>query len=732
MKAIKKNLLLFAVVLLSLPAVAQYVVPKGTYVEGHGYGYGLYNERTGRWVLGANYHDMRTIGNYNGCTYYAAQDHETLLWGVIRSDNYRKLHVSCKYVNLEWQSNIFSGIPIIGAQKKNDWGLLGLESVEGDVILPFSYRSINLYPLGPWMSVTTWGGNTIEYQYDQMVKLYNDQMKAAKERQILEEKERQERLAREKKEKELASFTLYAKQYVTPKVNEWQQKGEFEKIADYQVRVTGPNREEKIRLWTKEAEDKFIQENAALDPLRGITLEVYDSENEVFSVRSPKFGQLLVPVPIAEGAAFKQNFGSVTLKNPVYFINEDKIALKSLSFYDSKQNKTYYYNNQMALNYKQYEIDVDLLDIDPVRIVSSTTMAPPPTHVAKPICEILSPANGSTYSTPTIQLRYHAKVAPNTSYSVSFTVAGKDVEPISSETQSGTNSKGAQLVEGTMAELPMPQEIGKSTVVGVQVIDAYGQYAEPKKIEIKYVGEKPKPTLHIFAVGISDYPAKDLSNLNYAAKDARDFVQTITTSDVSMYREVKSTLLLDKDATTANLRRELTQLASRVAQGDVVMLFFSGHGVKQDDERYFMTSNASAEEYYNGLEFGFIRRRMSDMYESKLCRVLVFMDACHSGAMLGAKGYTKDITLASPGIIGFYSSTASEQSAETDKLQNGVFTRVLLDGLKGGAVDKDGQVTIYQLDSYIKTQVSERTKGKQSPIVENKEGDAVLFHINKK
>lgn len=162
------------------------------------------------------------------------------------------------------------------------------------------------------------------------------------------------------------------------------------------------------------------------------------------------------------------------------------------------------------------------------------------------------------------------------------------------------------------------------------------------------------------------------------------------------------------------------------------MLFFSGHGVKQDDERYFMTSNASAEEYYNGLEFGFIRRRMSDMYESKLCRVLVFMDACHSGAMLGAKGYTKDITLASPGIIGFYSSTASEQSAETDKLQNGVFTRVLLDGLKGGAVDKDGQVTIYQLDSYIKTQVSERTKGKQSPIVENKEGDAVLFHINKK
>ena len=145
-----------------------------------------------------------------------------------------------------------------------------------------------------------------------------------------------------------------------------------------------------------------------------------------------------------------------------------------------------------------------------------------------------------------------------------------------------------------------------------------------------------------------------------------------------------------------------------------------------------MTVNASAEEYYNGLDFNFIRERMTDMAESKLCRVIVFMDACHSGAMFGAKGSVKDITFAAPGIIGFYSSTASEQSQETDKLQNGVFTRVLLNGLKGGAMDKDGQVTIHQLDSYVKQQVSAQTKGKQTPIVENATGDAVLFHIKKK
>ena len=64
-------------------------------------------------------------------------------------------------------------------------------------------------------------------------------------------------------------------------------------------------------------------------------------------------------------------------------------------------------------------------------------------------------------------------------------------------------------------------------------------------------------------------------------------------------------------------------------------------------------------------------------------------------------------------------------------MQNGVFTRVLLDGLKGGAKNKDGQVTIHQLDAYVKQHVAEETNGKQTPLIENATGDAVLFQIKK-
>lgn len=347
-----------------------------------------------------------------------------------------------------------------------------------------------------------------------------------------------------------------------------------------------------------------------------------------------------------------------------------------------------------------------------------------------PTCEILSPKTGSTYSGNTISLRYLVDIKQNIPYKVKFLVAGKEVVPIQSNSSDGSTSKGAVLA-GVEVELPMPQEMNREVAVSIQLVNSSGLMPEPKTIMLRYVGEMPKPTLHIFAVGISEYPASDLPNLNYAAKDAEDFVETITTSDLSMYRECLPTLIRNKEATTRNLRKELMQVKNRVSQEDVVMLFFSGHGMHQNKKSYFLTSDVSAEDYYNGLDFSFIRDCMTEMANNKKCRVIVFMDACHSGAMYNTKGTVQDITFASPGIIGFYSSTAGELSAEERSLQNGVFTRVLLDGLKGKAVDSEGQITIHTLETYVKQQVREQTHNRQTPIIENATGNAVLFYTKK-
>ena len=61
------------------------------------------------------------------------------------------------------------------------------------------------------------------------------------------------------------------------------------------------------------------------------------------------------------------------------------------------------------------------------------------------------------------------------------------------------------------------------------------------------------------------------------------------------------------------------------------------------------------------------------------------------GALYNTKSISRTLQFAQPGVIGFYSSTDSQQSNEAEKWQNGVFTRALLDGLAGEARDGQGQ-----------------------------------------
>ena len=122
----------------------------------------------------------------------------------------------------------------------------------------------------------------------------------------------------------------------------------------------------------------------------------------------------------------------------------------------------------------------------------------------RPTCKILSPADGSTYSSNTIRLRYTTNLRPN-NYIVSFYINGPKVEPISIGTE-----KGVKLEQGTEVELPMPQNIDEEAWIVVRIEDLNGTHADPQTINVKYVGEKKKPALRIFAVGISEYPAADL------------------------------------------------------------------------------------------------------------------------------------------------------------------------------------------------------------------------------
>lgn len=717
--------------------------------------YGLKDNITGKWVVSPNYPNICNIGSYQGEYYYGLMNYDRL-WGIITSKDFSKLKVNHQFDEIQQATVRQSGVPILLVRKGALWGVIELYTDECQCVFDFSYSD---YGLGGRLALKRFDNKYDVYSWTEVQSKFNSildkQKKAEEERLAMEaarrakqlEEERkakqleEERRQRQLKEAKLASFTEYAKKYVTPIINNWQKKDEFEKIADYQARVTGENRIKKIEELTKKAEELFIEEHKSLNLIKQMTLQMYDAENEVFSIKSDKFGQLLVPVPIEEGATFKKDFYAMVKSDAEYFIQNDKIALRSLVFTNPNTNQSYKYSNAASLNYSQYEINADSFNFESIQIpytssIQQTSSAPSYTSVVtisdpsnatsvKPTCKILSPQNGDQYSSEYVVIRYQVNVGQGLTYNLKVSVNGEDVEP----EYLSENSKGVKVAQGKEMSIKVPRKPGESCNIFMYAVDSKGTMGEPQRLRLNYVGNKPKPKLHLFAVGVSDYTSKDLAPLSYASKDAEDFINTIKNSNIDLYSEVSNTLLVNKNATRNNVLRDLKKLVSNVEQGDVVMLYFSGHGIKDGEDTFYMTFDSSVEDSFTAVNFSEIRTRIRNLTEDMKCHVVLFMDACHSGAMYGMKGSTQEISMKIPGLVGFYSSTSGQQSAELDKLKNGAFTHAILNAIKGGAKNANGEITINNIEAYVKKTVKEQTNNRQDPIIENMIGDAILFKI---
>ena len=157
-------------------------------------------------------------------------------------------------------------------------------------------------------------------------------------------------------------FSAFAKKYVEQKINDWQEKGEFEKTVDWQQRVNETTRNVKVAELTKEAEKVYILEQSKDISIGNMTLGAYDADNEIYLIKNSEYGNWLVPVPIKGAQSFKDNFYKAA-KTPKYFISNDNLAIAEMTFTLSG-GKTYKYSNQASLNYTVAKIDCNFSPIE--------------------------------------------------------------------------------------------------------------------------------------------------------------------------------------------------------------------------------------------------------------------------------------------------------------------------------------------------------------------------------
>jgi hypothetical protein len=232
-------------------------------------------------------------------------------------------------------------------------------------------------------------------------------------------------------------------------------------------------------------------------------------------------------------------------------------------------------------------------------------------------------------------------------------------------------------------------------------------------------------------VGISDFADKKIPHLKFATKDARDFYNYLVHDANFAHDHVR--LLLDDKATQRRIMSELgSKFLARLARpDDLILLFFSTHGSPaQMDIRgrnYIVAYDSDPDDLYaTGIEMQKILESIQNRVLSD--RVLLVLDACHSGgASPDAKGMARignfdaESLAEGCGQLVICSSKPDEQSWESKRYQNGVFTKNLLDGLRQDGGHQPLSAAFEKAQQLVENEVKEDHPGaRQTPSLKTK------------
>jgi uncharacterized caspase-like protein len=191
-------------------------------------------------------------------------------------------------------------------------------------------------------------------------------------------------------------------------------------------------------------------------------------------------------------------------------------------------------------------------------------------------------------------------------------------------------------------------------------------------------------------------------------------------------------VLLNKDATSPNIKDALINFLGQAIDIDLVIIYFAGHGAPEparQQNMYLLTYDSDPNQLgTTAFPMWEIQTVLARHINAK--RVVVFTDACHSGNIsvnFATRGlattennlvnqYLSDLSKTKEGIVVFTASAAGEVSQEYPEIGHGVFTYYLLEGMQGKAdYNNDYTVTINELMQYVEEQVKRKTHGSQNP-----------------
>ncbi|KJC41015.1 hypothetical protein UP09_20860 [Bradyrhizobium sp. LTSP885] len=281
---------------------------------------------------------------------------------------------------------------------------------------------------------------------------------------------------------------------------------------------------------------------------------------------------------------------------------------------------------------------------------------------------------------------------------------------------------GAPLEElglsGRSAEFERPIQIHEGTHwVTAVAYNALGFSSIPKSAVARGpAGAGSESKLFYVGIAVDKYPNFPDRNLKYANRDMRLIADTVAQHSSPQFGSIVTKELQDEQASNAAILATLEGVVSQTSAIDTLLVSFAGHGIRAGDRFYFLTSRTSQEDIPGT---ALLWDKVAEVLSRSKARVIVLLDACHSGAasqdaVVPNDDYAAALTRnGKAGMVVLAASKGREFSQEDDDLLGGhglfsyAVARALGSDRKTADRNGNGVIELSELYAYVKRTVSE-------------------------
>ena len=226
-------------------------------------------------------------------------------------------------------------------------------------------------------------------------------------------------------------------------------------------------------------------------------------------------------------------------------------------------------------------------------------------------------------------------------------------------------------------------------------------------------------------IGVDQYADTQITTLGGATNDAKALADALVAnagfpSDQVML--LASNQPAERQPTRGNILRRLSNRAAVLPKDGLFLFAFAGHGVERGGHAFLLPSDAQVSNDVDLLEQTAINvTQVKDrIRKAGVGQVLMILDACRNDPSGRANAdnpltpaYTRGLNfdLRNREVTAFatlYATDVGHRAYEFKEKHQGYFTWALVEGLRGGAANQRGEVTLAGLVKYLQERVPKK------------------------